>query len=226
MKVLAIIPARGGSKALKGKNIKNLLGKPLIFWTLDAAKKSKFIKEIVVSTDSEEIQKIVSDYGFECNSLRPPELALDTTTSYEVINYELTNKTDFDVVCMLQPTSPILNSNDIDMAFEFFQSKNAASCVSVYKIEDVPYWTFKLSENGFLSPLFSKEYFSKRRQELDDVYALNGAIYISRTNDYLINKGFISDKTLPFVMTIDRSVDIDTIDDFVIAEKYLSLNNK
>jgi CMP-N-acetylneuraminic acid synthetase len=127
---------------------------------------------------------------------------------------------------MLQPTSPIRNSKDIDMAFNFFQSKNATSCVSVYKIEDVPFWTFKLSGNGFLLPLFSKEYFSKRRQELEDIYALNGAIYISRINDYFINKGFISDRTLPFEMPVDRSVDIDTIEDFKLAENYLRLNKK
>lgn len=226
MKVLAIIPARGGSKTLIGKNIKNLSGKPLIIWTLEAAKKSKFINEIVVSTDSDEIKKVVSDFGFDCKLLRPPHLALDTTTSYEVIKYELANRNGFDIVCMLQPTSPLRNSNDIDTAFDFFQSKNATSCVSVYQIEDVPYWTFTLSENGFLSPLFSKNYFSKRRQELDDVYTLNGAIYISRIDDYLINKGFISNRTLPFVMTIDRSVDIDTIEDFELAEKYLNLNKK
>jgi CMP-N-acetylneuraminic acid synthetase len=96
----------------------------------------------------------------------------------------------------------------------------------VYKIQDIPYWTFKLSQSGFLSPLFSKEYFSKRRQELDDVYALNGAIYISKIKDYLINKSFVTDKTLPFEMTIERSIDIDTIDDFEAAEKYFILNNK
>jgi CMP-N,N'-diacetyllegionaminic acid synthase len=226
MKVLAIIPARAGSKTLKRKNIKTLLDKPLIIWTLDAAKKSKFINEIVISTDSEEIQKIVNEYGFECNSLRPSELALDTTTSYEVINYEISRKNGFDIVCMLQPTSPIRDSSDLDMAFDSFLSNNATSCVSVYKIQDIPYWTFKLSQTGFLSPLFSKEYFSKRRQELDDVYALNGAIYISKIKDYLINKSFVTDKTLPFEMTIERSIDIDTIDDFEAAEKYFILNNK
>lgn len=226
MKVLAIIPARGGSKGLKDKNIKPLLGKPLIIWTLEAATKSKYIDEIVVSTDSDEIKKVVCDHGFECKSLRPDHLALDTTTSYEVIKYELKNRKNFEVVCMLQPTSPIRNSNDIDMAFNLFKSNNATSCVSVYKTEDVPYWTFSKADNGFLLPLFHKNYFSKRRQDLNDVYALNGSIYISRINEYLINKGFISNKTIPFLMTMDRSVDIDTNEDFINAEKYLSLIKK
>ena len=226
MKVLAIIPARGGSKGLIGKNIKPLLGKPLIIWTLEAAIKSKYIDKIVVSTDSDEIKKVICDYGFECKSLRPGYLALDTTTSYEVIKYELEKRMDFETVCMLQPTSPIRNSNDIDMAFNLFNSQNATSCVSVYKTEDVPYWSFSKADNGFLSPLFNKKYFSKRRQELKDVYALNGSIYISRINEYLINKGFISNRTIPFVMTMDRSIDIDTNEDFINAEKYLSLNKK
>lgn len=223
MRVLAIIPARGGSKELKGKNIKELLGKPLIVWTIEAAKKSRFITEIVVSTDSSDIQKIASDNGIECNSLRPAELSLDTSTSFEVIAYELSKKRDFDVVCMLQPTSPIRNEEDIDMAFDTFLSSNATSCVSINKIEEVPFWTFKRSKMGYLVPLFPSRYFNRRRQDLPDVYALNGAIYISSIVDFLNNKGFISNRTVPFEMSVERSVDIDTVLDFEAAESYLRL---
>jgi CMP-N,N'-diacetyllegionaminic acid synthase len=226
MKVVAIIPARGGSKGLIGKNIKTLCGKPLILWTLEAALDSKFIDDIIVSTDDINIRDIVNKVSFICPSLRPPSLALDTTTSFDVIKYELLNKSEYDVICMLQPTSPIRNSHDIDKAFELFYNYNASSCVSVYKIDDVPYWTFKINSSGLLDPLFSKNYFSKRRQDLDDVYALNGAIYISNFKDYFVNKGFISNKTIPYCMSVERSVDIDTLKDFEEAENYLKLNIK
>lgn len=217
-KVLAIIPARGGSKGLPGKNIRRFLDRPLIGWTIEAAKNSKYIHEVVVSTDDSEIKKISEEFGAKVPFLRPEYLATDKSVNTDVILHAIGQMPDFDVFCYLQPTSPLRTSEDIDLAFEHFFKGQANCCVSVKKSSQSPFWSFTI-DNLFLKPLFSKEEIPLSRQDLLPTYTLNGAIYIANKTWFTEKRSFLGNETLPFVMPDSRSIDIDTLEDFEEAER-------
>ncbi|EHP89549.1 acylneuraminate cytidylyltransferase family protein [Methanotorris formicicus] len=222
MKILGLIPARGGSKGLPRKNIKPLLGKPLIGWTIEYAKNSKYIDKVVVSTDDEEIAKVSKECGAEVPFLRPKELARDDSPTIDAIihaiNWFEERGMFFDILVLLQTTSPLRTTEDIDNAIELFlNNKEALSLVSVKENEHPPFWSLKI-ENRFLKPLFGEEYFRKRRQELPKSYMPNGAIFISYVNILKEYKTFYTPKTIAYIMPPERSIDIDNEFDFLLAE--------
>lgn len=220
-KILAIIPARKGSKGVPSKNTKLIYNKPLISWTIEAAQKSKYINKIIVSTDCHKVKEIAESYNINIPSLRPDNLSTDSASSDDVIKYELNKADDFDIICMLQPTSPLRDSKDIDYAFEKFFKLKASALVSVCKNQHSPYWSFKINKS-YLETLFPDMNINKRRQELPDTYKLNGAIYIARIDFYRKNSSFLTNQTIPYIMSFNKSIDIDNLEDFDIAEKRLA----
>ena len=225
--MLAVIPARGGSKGLPGKNIKRINGKPLIAWTIEAAKKSKYIDRIIVSTDDKKIANISKKYGAEIPFLRPKELATDTAKAID--NYiftieELKNREEkyYDEFIILQPTSPLRKAEDIDKAIELFKEKNADSVISVCEAVHPPLWLKKNDRKGVLRSYFTIEIGNKNRQELETAYMPNGAIFIFKLSLLKEKKSYYSDKTFPYIMPYDRSVDIDNQVDFDFAEFLMS----
>jgi len=223
MEIIAIIPARGGSKGIPRKNLKPLLGKPLISYSIEHAKKSKYINKVVVSTEDEEIGEISKEYSAEIIE-RPEELAKDETPTIDVIFHVLevlgaaivTPK----IIVLLQPTSPLRIVKDIDNAIELFLKNDCESVISVCEAEHPAYWSFKI-EGEYLKALFENKYWRMRREDLPKVYLPNGAIYVS-TPEILHNyKDFYCSKTIPYIMPIERSVDIDNEVDFMLAELFM-----
>lgn len=221
---LTIIPARAGSKRLPNKNIKDLDGKPLISYTINAAVKSKYITETVVSTDSEKIKNVALEYGANVPFIRPKELADDHSKSINVVTHAIDfykkelNK-EFDYVILLQPTSPLRDSNDIDNAIKYLNEKDADAVISVCEMEHNPIWSNKLNKEKSMKNFLDEKYINKRTQELDKYYRINGAIYICKI-DILIkeNRFFIDDNIYAHEMTQENSVDIDTHLDFILAK--------
>ena len=223
---IAIIPARGGSKRLPGKNIKLLGDKPLIAWTIEAAIKSNIFDHVFVSTDSEEIASVSRDYGAKVPFLRPAEIATDTATTNDVVTHlvewfeEECNK-EVTTVAILQPTSPLRNAQHIQEAFKVMEMKRAKAVVSVCELEYPMQFCNKLGSNGSMDGFIKKEN-NKRTQDLEPYYRLNGAIYF-------LSRGYVnrfsemySGGTYSYIMTSQLSVDIDTKEDFTLAEFYIT----
>jgi CMP-N-acetylneuraminic acid synthetase len=226
--VLAIIPARGGSEEIPGKNIKLLGGKPLVSWTIEAAKKSKFIDKVIVSTDSEEIANIAKGCGAEIPFMRPSELATDTALVVDVILHILhwfeENDKKYDYFILLQPTSPFRTAMHIDQALDqVFRTPEAQSLVSVKIVNESPYSMKKINSKGFMGNFLSdyKQY-SSRRQDKPKVFIVNGAIYICEWNVYLKDKSFYKRNCLPYIMDGKNSLDLDSLLDWKLAEMLLS----
>jgi CMP-N,N'-diacetyllegionaminic acid synthase len=222
---LAIIPARGGSKRLPRKNVLDLAGKPLITWTLEAARNSKYIDKIIVSSDDTEILQIADDLRVDIVK-RPEELASDTATTVSVIEHVLQqNLGKFDFIVLLQPTSPLRNADHIDEAIELLAQKNADAIISVCETEHSPLWTNTLPEDGSMNFFLSGEVKNIRSQDLPQYFRLNGAIYIISVD--MLNKChtlLIDENSFAYKMTISDSVDIDTQLDFNVAEIQLNTN--
>lgn len=219
--VLAIIPARGGSKGVPRKNIRDVAGKPLIAWTIEEAKKSEYIDRLVVSTDDQEIADVAAQWGGEVPFLRPAELAQDETPGIApVIHMLTTSEYEYDLVVLLQPTSPLRTTEDIDGAIALMVSRNANACVSVVAPDKSPYWMYFVDSTGHLVPLLEGDY--ARRQDIPPVYALNGAVYVAEVSWLLRKQSFVSDETVAYIMPKDRSIDIDTETDLAISNIILS----
>ena len=223
-KILAIILARKGSKGIKNKNLKILKNRKLVYWPIKAAKNSKYVDKIIVSTDCKIIRKTAIDYGAEAPFLRPKKFAQDNSPSYDAvkhcIKYLRKQKLLFDFFVLLEPTSPLTVSQDLDKAFlKFFKSKNAKSLVSVSKAEaSHPVFLSKiLKKSGFLKPLCVKKFKFIRRQDLKKIYFFDGSLYISNIDFYLKRKTFNHEKTIPYVMPKWKSLEIDQISDLICA---------
>ena len=231
-KIIAIIPARGGSKRLQHKNIKVLGTKPLISWTIEAGLNSKYIDEVVVSSDSQDILNIAKKHGLDIPFVRPSSLALDTTSSVDVVLhtikfYKESKHQEFDYIILLQPTSPFRSSIDIDLAVEYMFFKNADAVISVCKVEHNPIWSNTLREDLSMDNFLNKKYLNKRSQDLDDYYRLNGAIYLCKTDRVLEESTlFIKDNIFAYKMKQEDSIDIDTKLDFMLAEAILKGKNE
>lgn len=219
--ILAIIPARGGSKGVPRKNIRELAGKPLIAWTIEEAQKSKYIDRVIVSTEDPEIIRVAQSWNCEVPFVRPKELALDETPTSKVIIHALNNLPKHDYVLLLQPTSPLRTVEDIDGCIQYCEEHRAVSCVSVTEPDKSPYWMFVLDSMGRMKPLLAQECFMTRRQDLPTVYAINGAIYMARYDWFLQYETFLHEQTLGYVMPRERSLDIDTEFDFELASLLL-----
>ncbi|HIJ94493.1 MAG TPA: acylneuraminate cytidylyltransferase family protein [Desulfuromonadales bacterium] len=219
--VLAIIPARGGSKGVPRKNIRDVAGKPLIGWTIEEAKKSGYIDRLVVSTDDQEIADIAIQAGGEVPFLRPANLARDDSPGIApVINILTTSGFEYDLVVLLQPTSPLRTVEDIDGAIAFMVNRKANACVSVVEPDKSPYWMYSVDGAGHLVSLLEGDYAC--RQDIPPVYALNGAVYVAEVGWLLKKQSFVSDETLAYTMPKDRSIDIDTEVDLAISNIILS----
>jgi len=217
-KILAVIPARGGSKGVPKKNIKPAGGKPLVAWMIEAAKKSGYIDRLILSSDDDEIIKAAQKYGCEVPFVRPAELAQDKSSASDVILHALNKIPGYDYVMLLQPTSPLTISADIDGCIELCISSNAKSVVSVTEPEKSPYWMFNMGIENKLSSLLGEKYLNKRRQDLPCVYMPTGAIYIAELEWFLKNKSFYSESTAGYEIPIERYLDIDTEFDFKMFE--------
>ena len=223
-KILAIVPARAGSKRLPKKNTKILDGIPLIAHTFEAINKSKFINMTVATSDSQKVLEISRKYSNVHPLERPSELASDTASMVDVVLHavDFANQiSNFDVVCVLQPTSPLRTYSDIDEAIKLFLEKKAKNVVSLTKCQHSPLWTTPLeTETDF--QLFMKGLTDTRSQDLKQFYQLNGAIYLIDTNELIRSKKlFLSSESYPFIMCPENSIDIDEILDFKLAELIL-----
>jgi len=215
LKILSIIPARGGSKGLPGKNIIDLNGKPLIAHTIEASLKSKYITKTVVSSDNESILKVSETFGSDILK-RPNELALDTTPSEPVITHVLESIKDidtYDYLVLLQPTSPLRTENDIDEAIEKLLEQNARALISTVEVDNKILKAFKDNELGFLEGISNNKFPFMRRQDLPQVYMPNGAIYICSIKEFLKNQKLFTEKTISYKMTENKSIDVDFKED-------------
>jgi len=223
-KILAIIPARGGSKRLPRKNILDLNGKPLITWTIEAAEKSLFVDDVIVTTDCKEIADVAVAAGAKVPFLRPGYLSSDEATTNDVIMHALENHKSgaFDYCVILQPTSPLKDTKDIDDAIKLISEPQVEGVVSVCECEHSPLWCNTLPENSSLGSFLSDEVKGLRSQDLPIYYRLNGAIYCYSSEELRKHQGiFYSENVKALVMPTERSVDIDNEIDFKIAEVLL-----
>lgn len=228
MNILAIIPARGGSKGVPGKNIKLLGDKPLIAYSIEAALTSKLISNIIVSTDDENIANIATQYGAEVPFLRPADLATDTARSVDVVLHTLdflaARDQHFEAVCLLQPTTPFRTKGFIDQCINTFIKQRVDSLVSVQPVphEFNPHWTFEPDASGHLRIATGEESIVSRRQDLPKAYIRDGSIYLTLVS-VLKNQHSLYGNTIGYVESDTADyVNIDTIDDWAVAEKLLT----
>ncbi len=224
--VLGVVTARGGSRGIPGKNIAPLLGKPLISYTVKAAKESKLLTRCIVSTDSEEIAAIARSDGAEVPFLRPPELATDSALALDVLRQAITwfqecERQTFDYVMMLQPTSPLRTGEDIDACIRIAAEDDADSVFSMKRIPDFAPEKLKLVVGGEIRPFFQEERGqSAPRHKGPEVYKRNGAIYLTKT--VLIMRGdMFGQKSMAYVMPEGCSVDINEPADLELAEFWM-----
>ena len=226
-KVLCVIPARKGSKGLKNKNIKKLNKIPLIAWSILTAKKCKLITEIVVSTDCLKISKIARKYGANVPFIRPKKLATDKASSFSVLKHAIEffkrKEVCFDYVLMLEPTSPLRNSKDIDFCINKVQKNNIETLVSVTRVIDQhPSFLYSISKKNILKPYLKKQQkLYIRRQDVSPLYYLEGSLYISKITTLLNKRTWYHKKTQAYEVEKWKSLEIDDIDDFKLAEFYI-----
>ena len=218
-KILCVIPARGGSKRLPGKNIRPLLGLPLIAYAIAAAKGSAYLDRVVVSTDSQEIAAVSKKHGAEV-IMRPHELATDTAKIVPAYQHAVSAAEDagvFDLVVLVQPTVPGVETGDIDAAIEKIVASGARSCISICEIVDRPEFMYRVSKDGMLAPYTNTP--AGHTQDMELLYRVNGAVYVTERGT-LMDKGKIvdSESCASVLMPRERSTDIDTELDFVVAE--------
>ncbi|ARV13813.1 acylneuraminate cytidylyltransferase family protein [Polaribacter sp. SA4-12] len=215
MNVLAIIPARGGSKGIKKKNIIDYKGKPLMQWSIDAALKSKYITEVVVSSDNDEILDLASKNKDIITLKRPKELAEDSSRTEPVLKHiiESLDASKYSHIILLQPTSPLRTVEHIDNAFKLLFNSEANSLISVCNLEHHPFKSFKIDKNGFLEGIINNDYPFYPRQSLPKTYKANGAIYIIEVDEFKKNFSLLTAKTIHFEMNKESSIDIDTLED-------------
>lgn len=219
---LSIIPARGGSKRLPRKNVLDLCGKPLISWTIEAALYSKYLDEVVVTSDDSEILGIANNMKVRSIE-RPPHLASDTASTFDAVKHTIDNIDSYEYIVLLQPTSPLRNATHIDKAIELLARKDADAVISVSNISHNPAWSNTLDESLSMKNFINKEFLKKRSQDLEKYYKLNGAIYICKTKKLLEEKSFfLRDNIFAFIMSAISSIDIDKKEDFEFANLYLS----
>jgi CMP-N,N'-diacetyllegionaminic acid synthase len=225
MNVLALIPARGGSKSIPKKNIVPVGGKPLIVWTIEAAQKSSYINKIVVSSDSEEILSIGKSYGAEILK-RPDHLASDTASYDSVVDHSIKELESFgykpDLLICLQPTSPLRSADDIDRGVKILLDNEVArALVGVIKTDSKILKSFLIDENGFIKGVAGDDFPFMNRQELPQVFKPNGALYIIHREALKEGKLFVPGATIHYEMDIERSLDVDNPEDLEEIERYL-----
>ena len=225
---IAIIPARGGSKRLPGKNLLEIAGKPLLAWTVEAAVKSGIFERIIVSTDSPELAEIARKFGAEVPFTRPAGLATDKSSSVDVLEHSLITlgldgKSEYSHFACLQPTSPLRTAADLKAAGDLLAEKKADAVISVCKTEHSPLWSNTLSEDGSMGNFLNKELQKTPSQDLPIYYRLNGAIYFCSIERFLTEKTlFLGSNIYAYEMSRRNSIDIDDEVDFDLAHIYLT----
>lgn len=217
MNVLSIIPARGGSKGIPKKNISIIGGRPLIAFTIQSSLKSRHINRTIVSSDDLKTLTVAKKYGAEVVK-RPSKISRDDSPYQLLIIHSLEHlRKKFgyspDVIVYLQPTSPLRTSSDIDLALDLMISKRAQAVISVYPLDKKFFKTMRADNHGYLKGVANDIYPFANRQDLPDIFMPNGAIYIIKTGIFLKRKQLFAPRTIPYVMSAENSIDIDTLKD-------------
>lgn len=225
-KILGVITARGGSKGIPQKNIKNLADKPLIAYTINASLKSSLLTRFIVSTENLEIAQVAQEYGAEVPFLRPVDLSKDNSASIDVIKHalkwlEVNENSNYDYVMILQPTSPFRTDRDIDLCIKKIVDTNADSVVSLVELDNFSLEKLKKIDEDLIIPLTKNEgKVPQPRQNLDHVYKRNGAIFLTRT-ELVLKDDLFGKISRPYIMPEERSIDINREIDLKYAEYYL-----
>ena len=226
MKILGVIPARAGSKGVIKKNIRLLNGLPLIAYSINSALDSKYINDLIVSTDSDEIAGIAKSYGCDVPFLRPKNLAKDNSSSFDVVFHaleqmELKNKYKYDAVILLQPTTPFRTSVLIDQSISRFDPDKVDSVVTVNDVGPVhPYRMYSINEKNLLKPCFNNVKDAMMpRQNLPKYFIRSGDIYITSRNCIKNKKSLIGDISMGIEVPSDTAINIDCEKDFILAEE-------
>jgi CMP-N,N'-diacetyllegionaminic acid synthase len=217
--ILAVIPARGDSKRFPGKNLAVLGGKPLIAWSIEAAQCSSLVDRTVVSSDSAEIIDVARRFGADAPFVRPAHLAADDTSTWETVAHVLDEVPGFDLVALLQPTSPLRSAADVDAAIEL-SADRGLPVVGVCRASKPPEWLYYLVGDR-MEPVFRSERVPSRWQDARPAFAINGAVYVASVESLRANEGFLGPTTLAYEMPRERSVDIDDEFDFRVASSIL-----
>ena len=225
-KVLCLVTARGGSKGLPGKNIRPLLGKPLIAWSIDAGLRAPSADALVVSTDDEGIAQAARAARARGPFMRPTELAGDTASSIDVVLHAIdwlaAAGEHYDVVVLLEPTSPLRESADIEAALELMAGQHACAVVSVCRAESVhPAFMYRRDADGRLQPFLERQPTGLRRQEIEPLYFLEGTVYASRIDVLRVRRSFYHEDTVGYEVPRWKSLEIDELDDFLMVEALL-----
>ena len=226
MKILGLIPARGGSKGVPRKNVKLLAGKPLIAYTIEQAQKTKSIDRLVLSTEDMEIADVATKYGLEVPFMRPDCLAQDSSDTFGVVRHAVRHFEErgeiYDAVCLLQPTSPYRPTGVIDDAIREFLIQRPDSLVSVRRVPDEfnPHWVFELDEKNRLRICTGEKKIISRRQNLPPAYHRDGAIYITSMNTIKNGEDLLGNDILAFPIESPLLFNIDTIADWETADAF------
>ncbi len=222
--VLAIVPARAGSKGLPGKNIIGICGKPLIAWSIEAGLSSEFIDEIIVSTDSAEIAQISIEWGAKVPFIRPAEISTDETPTFDVIEHAVEfykqKKFEFDFIVILEPTSPLRTALDIDLALKtlaYHQEASAIVGISSTTTQN-PSFLVRKGSKAELTPFIGTTLKAIRRQDVEEVFFIEGSVYISKTHELFLRKTFYHEGTIGFEVPKWKSFEIDDLEDLIVVE--------
>ncbi|WP_274601152.1 cytidylyltransferase domain-containing protein [Halochromatium roseum] len=218
MNCFALIPARGGSKGIPRKNVRLLADKPLIAWTIESALQAISVERVVVSTEDEEIASIAEAYGADIPFMRPRALAGDDTPTMDVVYHALDQLCEYDWVLLLQPTSPLRTAEDIDGMAAFCEQAQAPAAVSICPCSKHPFWSYWQAPNGLLRPYVTDQPLIARRQDCPPAFELNGAMYLGKASWLRQQSHFVTSETVGYRMPRSRSLDLDTPDDWLLAE--------
>lgn len=219
LSVLALVPARGGSKGLPGKNLREVRGRSLLERTVAVGHEATAVDRVILSSDDPEIIQAAVSMGCEVPFIRPAELATDAARSIDVVRHALTMLPErYDLVVLLQPTSPLRRADDVDAAVELCVCRDAPACVSVTSADKTPFWMYRLDDRQGLAPILSNYGNVSRRQDLPPAYAINGAVYVARRDWIMTHDSFTGPSTVGYVMPKERSIDIDDEMDLVLVE--------
>ncbi len=227
MRVVAVITARGGSKGIPYKNLAPVGGLPLVAWTVEAARASRLLDRVIVSTDDPAIADVCRAYGAEVPFMRPAEFARDDSPHIDVITHALAwlaadeGRTP-DYVLTLQPTSPLRTADDIDAAILLARERTCDAVVGVTPMRHHPHFALRVGPGGTLYPCAGDRVREARRQDLPPVFVPNGAIYLNRSHALLVQREFVPNGAVPLVMAAERSIDVDEPADLELAEFYLA----
>lgn len=222
-RVLAVIPARGGSKGVPGKNTRLLAGKPLLAWTIEAARNAAAIDRLILSSEDAGIIATARQWQCEVPFVRPSELAGDLVSATQVAIHAVEQLPGYDWVVLLQPTSPFRTAQDIDDCLQRAVTLAAPGCLTVAEVGKSPCWYYTLAENGTLTPWLA-DYSGQQRQQLPRLYLPNGAVYAARCAWLCRTRSFVGSDTQSLIMPAERSLDIDTAFDWQVAASLMAAN--